>query len=69
MPRDNICVHMAHVFFNARCNDCVQNVGMFVTHRALLKILDFSSLGVSCLCRSCDGCCVFRLNCDRVWEV
>ena len=42
-------------------------VGMFVVLRQLLKIVLFS-LGVlkyvMCLCRGCDGCCVFCLYCE-----
>ena len=54
MPRDIRCMYMAHV-----C--CVA---------ALLKIV-FLSLGVFkivvCLCRGCDGCCIFCLYCE-VWS-
>ena len=43
------------------------SVGMFVVYRPLLKIL-FFSLGVLkyvvCLCKGCDGCCVFCLYCE-----
>ena len=45
------------------CSDCVGVVGMFVVYRALLKIV-FSLRVVKyavCLCRGCDGCCVFCL--------
>ena len=45
------------------------SVGMFVVYWPLLKIV-FFSLGVLkyvvCLCRRCDGCCVFCLNCVAV---
>ena len=44
------------------------SVGMFVVSRPLLKIVGFLSLGVLkyvvCLCRGCDGCCVFCLYCE-----
>ena len=44
------------------------SVGMFVVQRPLLKIVVFFSLGVLkyvvCLCRGCDGCCVFCLYCE-----
>ena len=44
------------------------SVGMFVVSRPLLKIVCFFSLGVLkyvvCLCRGCDGCCVFCLYCE-----
>ena len=52
-------------------------VGMFIVLRPLLKIVIFS-LGVLkyvvCLCKGCDGCCVFCIETrgavgDRVWEV
>ena len=43
------------------------SVGMFVVLGPLLKIV-FFSLGVLkyvvCLCRGCDGCCVFCLYCE-----
>ena len=46
------------------------SVGMFVVWQPLLKIV-FFSLGVLkyivCLCRECDGCCVFCLYCE-VWS-
>ena len=39
------------------------SVGMIVVQRPLLKIVGFFCLGVLkyvvCLCRGCDGCCVF----------
>ena len=45
-------------------------VGMFVVYRPLIKNSVFS-LGVLkyvvCLCRGCDGCCVFCLYCE-VWS-
>ena len=42
------------------------SVGMFVVYRPLLKILGFSLRVlkyVVCLCKRCDGCCVFCLYC------
>ena len=43
------------------------SVGMFVVCWPLLKIV-FFSIGVLkyavCLCRGCDGCCVFCLYCE-----
>ena len=54
------------------------SVGMFVVKRPLLMIV-FFSLGVLkyvvCLCKGCDGCCVFVCIVTRgavsarVWEV
>ena len=54
------------------------SVGMFVVYRPLLKIV-FFSLGVLkyvvCLCKWCDGCCVFVCIVtrgavgDHVWEL
>ena len=52
MPRDNRCMYKAHV-----C--CVA---------AVVKDSVFFSLGVLkyvvCLCKGCDGCCVFCFYCD-----
>ena len=44
------------------------SVGKFVVQRPLMKIVGFLSLGVLkyvvCLCRGCDGWCVFCLYCE-----
>ena len=57
MSRDNRCMYMAHVCFYVCCSDCAGSVGMCV----VLKIV--FCLGVwkyvVCLCKGCDGCCVF----------
>ena len=61
--------------YMAQDSDCGGSVGKFVVYRPLLHI--FFSLGVLkyvvCLCKGCNGCCVFCLYCeavgDRVWEV
>ena len=67
MPRDNRCMYMVHVCFMSVVVTVWGSVGMFVVYRPLLKIL-FFSLGVMkyvvCLCRGCDGCCVFCLYCE-----
>ena len=64
MHIDNRCVYMAHVCFS----DCVGVCGHVYCVVPLLKIVDFVSLGelkyVVCLCKGCDGCCVFGFNCD-----
>ena len=39
MPRDNICMYMAHVCFYVCCSDCVRSVRMFVVQRPLFKIV------------------------------
>ena len=63
MHRDNRCVYMVHAYFNACCSDCVGD--------CLAPIVEdsgFVSVGVLkyvvCLCRGCDGCCVFCLYCE-----
>ena len=47
------------------------SVGMFVVWRPLLKIV-FFSLGVwkyvVCLCKGCDGCCVFDCIVCNAWS-
>ena len=67
MPRDNRCVYMAHVCFMSVVVIVWGSVGMFVVLRPLLKIV-FFSLGVLkyvvCLCKGCDGCCVYCLYYD-----
>ena len=78
MPRDNRCMYMAHV--------CLMSVVVTVSGSgdvccvaAVVKNSVFS-LGVLkyvvCLCRGCDGCCVFCLyweawscGCSCMWNV
>ena len=77
MPRDNRCMYMAHVCFYVCCSDCVVVCGN-VCCVAAVKY-SFFSLGVLkyvvCLCKGCDGCCVFVCIVThgavgaRVWEV
>ena len=68
MHRDNRCVYMAHVCFYVRCSDCVGVGGNVCCVAAVVKNSGFFSLGVLkyvvCLCRGCDGCCVFCLYCE-----
>ena len=62
MPRDNRCMHMAHVSFYSCCSDCVGSVEMFVVRRSLFKIVSFSLVilrYVVCLCKIYNGCYVF----------
>ena len=65
MPRDNRCMYMAQVCFYVCCTDCVGSVCCVA---AIVKDSVFFSLGVLkyvvCLCKGCDGCCVFGLYCD-----
>ena len=67
MPRDNRCIYMAHVCFYLCCSDCVGVCGNICCVAAIVKIV-FYSLGVLkyivCLCRGCEGCCVFCLYCE-----
>ena len=64
MPRDNRCMYIA------RCCDCVGVCGNVCCVATVVKDSVFS-LGVLkyvvCLCKWCDGCCVFCLYCD-VWS-
>ena len=73
MARDNrcvymACVYMAHVCFYVCCSDCVGVCGNVCCVAAIVKNSVFFSLGVLkyvvCLCRGCDGCCVFCLYCE-----
>ena len=62
MPIDNRCRYMAHVCFYVGCSDYVGVCGNVYCVAAVVTNSVFS-LGVSkyvvCLCRGCDGCCVF----------
>ena len=68
MPRDNRCMNMAHVCFYVCCSDCVGVCGNVCCDAAVVKDSGCFSLGVLkygvCLCKGCDGCCVFCLYCD-----
>ena len=54
--------------FYVCCSACVAVCGNVCCVAAVVKILFFFSLGmlnyVVCLCRGCDGCCVFCLYCE-----
>ena len=71
MPRDNRCMYMVHVCFYVCCSDCVGVCGNVCCVAAVVKNRVFYSFGVFkygvCLCRGCDGCCVFCLYCE-VWS-
>ena len=64
MPRDNRCMYMTHVSFYICCSDCV-GVGGNVCCVAIVVKDSVFNLGVLtyvvCLCKRCDGCCVFSL--------
>ena len=68
VPRDNRCMYMADVCFCVCCSDCVVVCGNVCCVAAVGKTSVFFSLGVLkyvvCLCRECDGCCVFCLSCE-----
>ena len=78
MPRDNICMYMMHVYFYVCCSDCVGICGNVCCVAAVVKncVLSLGVLKyVVCLCKGCDGCCVFccivrhRAVGASVWEV
>ena len=67
MPRDNRCMYMAHVCFYVCCSDCVGVCGNVCCVAAVVKDSVFSPgllKYVVCLCKGCDGCCVFCLDCN-----
>ena len=68
MPRYNRCMYMTHVCFYVCCSDCVGVCWNVFCVAAVVKNSGFLSLGVLkyvvCLCRGCDGCCVFCLYCE-----
>ena len=67
MPRDNRCMYMAHVCFYVCCSDCL-GVSVNVCYISAVVNDSVFSLAVLkyiiCLCKGCDGCCVFGLYCD-----
>ena len=71
-----IDVYIWHMFvFMSVVLTVCGSVGMFCCVAAVVKDSGFLSLEV-CLCRGCDGCCVFCLYCEawscrcsRVWGV
>ena len=75
MPRDNRCMYMAHVCFYVCCCDCVWVCGNVCCIAAVVKGSVFLALEckfVVCLCKGCDGCCVFIVTRGavgaRVWK-
>ena len=62
-----MCVYGA-CFLNVCCSDCEGVCGNVCCVAAVVKNSGFYSLGVLkyvvCLCRGCDGCCVFCLYCE-----
>ena len=60
-----MCVYGACLFYVC-CSDCVGVCGNVCCVAAVVKNSVFFSLGVLkyvvCLCRGCDGCCVFCLS-------
>ena len=66
----DVCtVYMVHVCFYIRCSDCVGICRNFYCVVGIAKDCDLLALKVGvvkyvvCLCRGCDGCCVFCYNC------
>ena len=63
----NRYMYMAHVSFYVCCSDCVGVCGNVCCVVAVVKDSAFS-LGVLkyvvCLCKGCDGWCVFRSYCN-----
>ena len=69
MYRDNRCMYIAHVCFYVCCSDCVGGGGICVNVCCVAAVVKpFLNLGVLkyvvCLCKGCDGCCIFCLYCD-----
>ena len=54
--------------FYVSCSDCVGICGNVCCVAAVVQDGSFFSLGVLkyvvCLCKGCDGCCVFCLYCE-----
>ena len=65
LPKDKRCMYMVHVCFYVCCSDCVGICGNLCCVVGVIKDGVFLALecGV-CLCKRCDGCCVFCLYCD-----
>ena len=61
-------MYIVHVCFYVCCSDCVGVCGNVCCVAAVVKNSVVFSLGVLkyvvCLCRGCDGCCVFCLYCE-----
>ena len=82
MTGDNRCMYMAHVCFYISCSDCVGVCGNVCCVVAVVKdngvFEPWSVEYVVCLCKGCNGCCVFVFCVcivtrgavgTRVWEV
>ena len=66
MPRDNRLMYMAHVCFYVCCSDSVEVCGNVCCVAVIVKdsVVSLRVLKyVVCLCKGCDGCCVFLLYC------
>ena len=65
---DNRCMYMAHVCFYVRCSACVGVCWNICCVAVVVKEGGFLIIGVLkygvCLCKGCDGCCVFCLHYD-----
>ena len=69
MPRDNRCMCMAHDGVYVCCSDCVGVCGNLCCVAGVVNDSGVSSLAVLkyvvCVCKGCDGRCVFCLYCER----
>ena len=65
----DVCIWLMFVCFYVCCSDCVGVCRNVCYVAAVVKIVGFLNLGVLnyvvCLCRGCDGCCVFCLYCEE----
>ena len=63
VARDHRCMYMTNFCVYVCCSDCVGVCGNVCCVVAVVKDSMFLSLGVLkyvlCLCKGCDGCCVF----------
>ena len=58
-------MYMAHVCVYVCCSDCVRDWGNVCCVADVVKDCVFLALKyVVCLCKGCDGCCVFLLFYD-----
>ena len=65
MPGDNRCMYMTHDCFYVSCIDGVAVCGNVCCVAAVVKDEVFEPWSVEiCLCKGCNGCCVFCLYCD-----
>ena len=67
MPRDNRCMYMKHVCFMS-----VVTMGFCGNVCCVAAVVKYNVLGlecwkyVVCLCKGCDGCCIFCLYCEAL---